>query len=186
MIDFNDPLSAFEAELLEQEQRNRWSTQLLHWSLRQRIDALYSGRMNGQQFAEWQALAPDEIPDAETRRAEWTRRLWAMTRQQRVEAMYERRLTLGQLLEWSRKRPHEVPRIGGSLTSGADRYFPGEFAWIVWQTPEWLETVEGLPTERELALSCEHTGQPVLDCDCPHCLERRAHAIERLQAEGLL
>jgi hypothetical protein len=73
---------------------------------------------------------------AQAHRAEQSEALWAMTRAQRVEAMWRGELSYFQLCEWSARRPHEVPRIPTDITPSGE---PGEFAWIVMQTPEWCE-----------------------------------------------
>ena len=77
---------------------------------------------------------------ARRHRDEQVEALWNMTREERVEAMWEGALSYFQLCEWSARRPHEVPRIATDLTPSGE---PGEFAWIVMQTPEWCEAGEG-------------------------------------------
>src|SRR5437763_14940781 len=73
---------------------------------------------------------------AKQRRDEQSEALWRMTRAGRVQAMWRGELSYFQLCEWSARAPGEVPRIATDLTPSGD---PGEFAWIVMQTPEWCE-----------------------------------------------
>ena len=68
--------------------------------------------------------------------------LWAMKPEERVAAMWRGALSYFQLCEWSARRPHEVPRIATDLTASGE---PGEFAWIVINTPEWAEAHERAP-----------------------------------------
>ena len=73
------------------------------------------------------------------RRDEQSEALWSMTPERRVQAMWRGELSYFQLCEWSARAPHEVPRIATDLTPSGE---PGEFAWIVMQTPEWCEAGE--------------------------------------------
>jgi len=70
------------------------------------------------------------------RHAAQSAQLWRMSAAERVAAMNAGRLSLDQLCEWSRRVPREVPRIGG------------EFAWIIWTTPEWVEAQQPASKQR--------------------------------------
>jgi hypothetical protein len=85
------------------------------------------------------AAALERALEVKARRAEQSEALWAMTREERVQAMWSGKLSYFQLCEWSARRPHEVPRIATDITASGE---PGEFAWIVMQTPEWCEAGE--------------------------------------------
>lgn len=79
------------------------------------------------------------VLQARRHRDEQLEALWAMTPTERHQAMWRGELTFFQLCQWSARAPHEVPRIATDLTASGE---PGEFAWIVMQTPEWAEAAE--------------------------------------------
>jgi hypothetical protein len=84
-------------------------------------------------------IALARVLDARRHRDEQSEALWHMTREERVQAMWRGELSYFQLCEWSARRPHEVPRLATDRTPSGE---PGEFAWIVMQTPEWAEPGE--------------------------------------------
>lgn len=79
--------------------------------------------------------------EARRHRDEQLEALWAMTSDERVRAMWRGELSYMQLCHWSAQRPYEVPRLATDLTPSGE---PGEFAWIVMQTPEWADGDDGV------------------------------------------
>jgi hypothetical protein len=73
--------------------------------------------------------------DCDEQRRRQSRALWRMSPAERVRAMWAGELSFFQLREWSSLCPDEVPTLGG------------EFAWIVFATPDWAEANERFATQ---------------------------------------
>lgn len=86
-----------------------------------------------------QQIHPPRSAEIALRRQVQLDALWNMAAEERVRAMWRRELSHFQLCAWSAQAPDEVPRIATDLTASGE---PGEFAWLVMETPEWAEAEE--------------------------------------------